>query len=135
MLERVCNKPFVLREKSESQELLTLVPGDCVIIPMDAIQKDPQYSHKPDIFNPDRFLDKESKEVNIDMMMPFGLGPRQCIATRFALMQTKVFFFNLLSKFTLKTNEKTVKHLKVMKGTVLRKIEGNVCLDLVKRDP
>lgn len=133
-LERVCNKPFVIREKSETEELLTLKPGDCVIVPMDAIQKDPQHFPDPETFNPDRFLDKNSTQANIDAIMPFGLGPRMCIASRFALMQTKVFFYNLLSEFTLKTNEKTVKELKIMKGTLLRKVEGGVCLDLVKRN-
>lgn len=47
-LERVCNKPFVIREKSETEELLTLKPGDCVIVPMDAIQKDPQHFPDPE---------------------------------------------------------------------------------------
>lgn len=132
-LERVCNKPLEIREKSETSEALTLVPGDCVVIPMDAIQKDPQYFPDPEIFNPDRFLDKSS-EINKDVIMPFGIGPRQCIASRFALMQTKVFFYTLLAKFTLKTNDETVQELKLVKGTLLRKIEGGVCLDLVKRD-
>lgn len=97
---------------------------------MDAIQQDPTNFDEPETFNPKRFLEKKS---NSEAIMPFGLGPRQCIASRFALMQTKVFFFNLLSKFTLKTNEKTVKELKLVKGTLLRKIEGGVYLDLVNR--
>ncbi|XP_063701080.1 cytochrome P450 9e2-like [Culicoides brevitarsis] len=129
-LERVCNKSFTLREKTESEEEVVLNPGDIVVIPNDAIQNDPKIFEDPDKFQPERFLEKKiSGEI-----MPFGLGPRQCIATRFALMQTKVFFFNLLSKFTIKKNEETVEEFNLVKGTMLRKVEGGILLDFVKRN-
>lgn len=38
---------------------------------------------------------------------PFGLGPRICIGLRFALMETKLVFFYLLTKFEIVPVEKT----------------------------
>lgn len=44
---------------------------------------------------------------NTDTNLGFGVGPRSCIGARFAILETKILFVHLLSKFDLKPTSKT----------------------------
>lgn len=48
----------------------------------------------------------------------FGLGPRNCIGSRFALMQIKTDLFNVISKFSIETSENTQNPIKLKKNNV-----------------
>lgn len=51
--------------------------------------------------------------------MPFGLGPRNCIGSRFALMQIKTALFNLLSVYKIEISIKTQNPIKLKTNTVI----------------
>ena len=46
-----------------------------------------------------RFTDAEKAKRPTIVHMPFGLGPRSCIGMRFALLETKLAFISILTKY------------------------------------
>ncbi|XP_023247664.1 cytochrome P450 9e2-like [Copidosoma floridanum] len=77
-----------------------------IIIPSCAILKDPNYYEDPETFNPDRFLNKKSITFDIKNL-GFGIGPRNCIGNRFAILETKILFLHLLTKCNLELCKKS----------------------------
>ncbi|GBP77545.1 Cytochrome P450 9e2, partial [Eumeta japonica] len=79
-------------------------PGQIVYSAASSIQTDGKYYPHPDRFDPERFSEKNKKDIQQFTFMPFGLGPRNCIGSRFALLELKVI------------NAFTSKGLKVIPG-------------------
>ena len=66
-------------------------------------------------------MDRASKMDN-EKYIPFGNGPRNCIAMRFALMEAKLLLAKILSKFEIHTCDKTPppEKLEIDKGGLVR---------------
>ncbi|XP_046599065.1 uncharacterized protein LOC107217959 [Neodiprion lecontei] len=94
MVPRLCNKAY----KIPGTETV-IEEGTKVLIPIHAIHRDPAYYPDPSLFDPDRFLDENKKSREHCTFLPFGEGPRICIGTRFAYMQTKAGLVALLSGY------------------------------------
>ena len=54
-------------------------------IPIRLLQNMPQYWHKPDHFQPARFLPENEHEIMPGAYMPFGHGPRTCVGRFLAI--------------------------------------------------
>lgn len=65
--------------------------------------------------------------------MPFGVGPRNCIGSRFALMEVKSVFYYLLLNFSLLPGEKTQIPLKLAQVPVGIKAEKGIWIKLTPR--
>ena len=70
-----------------------------VVVPIYAIHHDPKIWPEPEKFNPYRFTPEEKAKHGPYDWMPFGAGPRNCIAMRFALLEVKVAAAFLLQKY------------------------------------
>lgn len=80
---------------------VTTVPvGTNVFVPVFSIQRDAQYFEEPDRFDPERFSDERKHTIDNGTMLALGMGPRNCIGSRFVLMEVKAFLFDLLRTFT-----------------------------------
>ncbi|XP_063858470.1 cytochrome P450 3A41-like isoform X1 [Scylla paramamosain] len=90
-MERYCTKAYKLPGTD-----LTIRPGDIVQAPIWALHHDPRHWPDPEAFIPDRFLPENKGNINSFAHMPFGMGPRNCLAMRFALMEAKVALAKLL---------------------------------------
>ncbi|XP_069950512.1 cytochrome P450 9e2 [Cherax quadricarinatus] len=90
---RVCNKTYKIPGTK-----VVLRPGDLVTIPFWSLHHDPRYWPEPEVFLPDRFLPENKTNITSFTHMPFGMGPRNCIGMRFALMKVKVALAKLLLK-------------------------------------
>ncbi|KXJ83959.1 hypothetical protein RP20_CCG022305 [Aedes albopictus] len=55
------------------------------------------------------------RDINPDTYLPFGIGPRNCIGSRFALMEMKAVLYYLLLNFSFEVTEKTQIPLKMAK--------------------
>ncbi|NP_001352285.1 cytochrome P450 9e2-like [Mycetomoellerius zeteki] len=121
-LERKCQKTFELPSALPDKKPFIMKKGMLVWIPMSAIQHDEKYYDNPEKFDPERFLD--NKMHNSWCYMPFGLGPRMCIANRFAMLEVKILLFHLLARCDLKPSVKTATPMKFSKDGFLMPEDG-----------
>lgn len=112
-LDRRCNQKTTIKNNDGTK--VELQPGDGVFFPVSCIHYDPKYYPEPEKFLPERFSHENRNIRNIKPFsyIPFGVGPRNCIGSRFALMEVKALFFSLLSNFTIERNNKTEIPLKL----------------------
>ncbi|KAG7176759.1 Cytochrome P450 6k1-like 1, partial [Homarus americanus] len=91
LIERRCTKTYQLPGTE-----ITLHPEDLVSVPVRSLHYDSRYWHDPEEFIPDRFLPENKGSITSCTHLPFGSGPRNCVAMRFALMEAKVVLAKLL---------------------------------------
>lgn len=128
--ERQCNNTYTL---TDGQESVTLERDQSVWIPVYFLHHDPKYFPNPDKFDPERFSDENKNNIQPFTYLPFGLGPRNCLGSRFALLEIKVLVVQLLYKFELVVTEKTQIPLKLKKGDFGMKPEKGFWLGLKPR--
>jgi cytochrome P450 len=116
MLVRAAMVPTTLR----GHRLRT---GQVAIIPVFAIHRHRQLWDRPDVFDPNRFAPGASYDRGA--FLPFGAGPRLCIAASFALTEIAVVVAELVKLFrftpvgdapvvSLKATTRSVNGLNVM---------------------
>lgn len=123
-LDRVCTKPYTIQPVNPSEKPLHINKGDNLWIPTFGIHHDPKYYPQPDKFDPERFNDENKHNINPYTYSPFGLGPRNCIGSRFALMEFKTLFFHLLHNFEIVPVKRTQIPVKFSKDLFNIKAEG-----------
>ncbi|XP_047659426.1 cytochrome P450 3A30-like isoform X1 [Tachysurus fulvidraco] len=97
-LERVCKKTVEIKG-------LTIPKGVVVLIPTYALHRDPDYWTDPETFNPERFTQDNKESIEQSAYLPFGLGPRNCIGMRFALVAMKLAAVEILQRFDISLSE------------------------------
>lgn len=65
-----------------------------------------------DEFNPLRFSPEIKRHPAV--YMPFGLGPRQCVGMRFAMLELKLTLAKILLKYDVLRTSATIKDLKLV---------------------
>ncbi|KAF2358789.1 Cytochrome P450, partial [Trinorchestia longiramus] len=98
--ERRCTKAYRIPDTS-----ITVPEGMLVSIPIWSLHRDSDYFPDPDDYQPERFLPGNKEKIPSGAYLPFGLGPRMCIAQRFALMEVKLAVAKLILNFRLKLAE------------------------------
>ncbi|EDS44599.1 cytochrome P450 9b1 [Culex quinquefasciatus] len=131
LLDRVCVRDYVLDDGHGLK--FTMDSGTAVWIPTQGIHMDPKFYPNPERFDPERFSPENRKSIDPLTYLPFGVGPRNCIGSRFALMEIKAILYYLLLNFKIARNEQTPVPLKLRKGFTTISAEGEVFVDLVKR--
>jgi cytochrome P450 len=84
-------------KKRTTLEGLRLWPGQTVIIPIYAIHRHRLLWESPDDFDPERF--HPSRSYDRAAFLPFGAGPRLCIAASFALTEMATILSTLVRLF------------------------------------
>ncbi|XP_038217376.1 cytochrome P450 6B2-like [Zerene cesonia] len=92
-LTRECVKPYTIPELN-----VTIDKGVMIIIPVQALQRDPKYFDRPDEFIPDRFVSNDTSSLDAYTYLPFGAGPRRCVGERFGQIQSMAGLAAILSK-------------------------------------
>ncbi|XP_018339157.1 PREDICTED: cytochrome P450 9e2-like [Trachymyrmex septentrionalis] len=130
-LERICEKTFELPPALPDEKPFIMKKGMLVWIPVLAIHHDEKYYDNPEKFDPERFLNNKMR--NSSCYMPFGLGPRMCIAHRFAMLEIKVLLFHLLARCELKPSVKTTSLKKFCKDIIALTPEDGFWLNIQRR--
>ncbi|XP_034655059.1 cytochrome P450 9b2-like [Drosophila subobscura] len=108
--DRICSKDYTLTD-DDGTKLFDFKVGDRVNIPIAGIHWDEEYFPEPRKFDPERFSDERKNDIVPYTYLPFGVGPRNCIGNRYALMQVKGMLYNLLIRYKIERSPKTVKDL------------------------
>ncbi len=80
-----------------------ILPENMVIeIPVLAIHHNPQiWGEDVHLFKPERFAEGLAKATNnnVTAYLPFGLGPRSCVGSNFAITETKIALSMILQRY------------------------------------
>lgn len=112
--DRLCTKDYTIDDGQGVR--YTIDKGTCVWFPAAGLHRDPQYFPNPERFDPERFNDENKRDINLGAYLPFGIGPRNCIGSRFALMEVKAVMYFLLLKFSFERGPKTQIPMQLRKG-------------------
>lgn len=82
LIERVCEKDYVIEPETPEEKQIVLETGIQVLIPAYGIHRDPAYYPNPEKFDPERFSDENKVNIKPFTYFPFGSGPRNCIGTK-----------------------------------------------------
>ncbi|XP_053660557.1 cytochrome P450 9e2-like [Anopheles marshallii] len=111
----------------------TMEKGAHIYIPIVGMHFDAKYFPDPERFDPERFNEENKKTIQTGTYLPFGAGPRNCIGSRFALMEAKVVLYYLLLHFHVKPYAKTQIPLKLKKSSTQLQTEHGVWLEFQSR--
>lgn len=125
ILNRECTRDYKIPDTS-----FTIKKGMSVIISLLGVHRDDKYFANAQKYDPDRFSD-ERHDYNEDLYLPFGAGPRNCIAFRMGLLITKVAIVMLLMNF--KFEAVSIKELEFDFGTVALLPKPGTCLVKIKK--
>ncbi|KAJ8918368.1 hypothetical protein NQ315_008062 [Exocentrus adspersus] len=113
-LDRKCNEDYKLPGTDFIVE-----KGMPVLIPMMGLHYDEHYFPKPEVYDPERFSDKNIYNEKGLNYLPFGEGPRICIGERFGMLGVKVGLTHILSEFVLERIPETPVPIKFASKSLL----------------
>lgn len=99
---------LITSEYTCAKNKVTIPKNVSVIIPTFGIHHDSQIYDSPEEFRPERFIGEELKEKPSVAFLPFGAGPRNCIAFRMGSVQVRCSLVMLLKHFTFSTCDQTI---------------------------
>ncbi|KAK9504130.1 hypothetical protein O3M35_010533 [Rhynocoris fuscipes] len=97
-LTKVCTKDITM---SAGDRTYPLTKGVTVAIPVFPMHRDPSVFQDPEVFDPNRFYEKQAPQ----QFVPFGMGPRACLGSRFALTQVKTGLSHLIKHFRIQPKD------------------------------
>ncbi|XP_022913723.2 cytochrome P450 9e2-like [Onthophagus taurus] len=131
--DRVCVKPYTIPPTNQHEQSLNLEVGQTVWIPIYGLHNDPEYFPNPTKFDPERFNEENKQNIPSGVYVPFGMGPRNCIGSRMALLEIKLFFFNMLANFDFIQINKTENPLKLVNYGLTLITENGIWVGLKPR--
>lgn len=120
LLNRMCTVDYKVPESN-----FTIKKGTPIVISVMGLHRDPQYFPDPLKFDPERDLDHLA-------YMPFGEGPRNCIAYRLGKVSAKVSIVTMLSNFRVECIEK--KEIEIDNHSVPLVPKGGVNVRFSRKD-
>ncbi|XP_043281943.1 cytochrome P450 6a2-like [Venturia canescens] len=127
---------FLTKQTTEQYKFLgkdglecVLEPETQIILPLQAIQNDPEYWEDPEVYKPERFNDDSEKNRPKTTFMPFSEGPRICPGMRFATMQIKGAVVTILKDYVVEVSPKTKRPLQPKRGAIITVMEGGLWIN------
>ncbi|KAJ6222391.1 hypothetical protein RDWZM_000936 [Blomia tropicalis] len=95
--ERDASTDFQL-ETSDGKLRVDVKQGDIIHIPAWSVHRDPKQYPDPEKFDPERFL-TPNPTFHKYAYMPFGNGPRACVAKNLALLEARLSIIHMIRKY------------------------------------
>ena len=127
-IERVCSKDYRLPNTN-----LVLKKGDLIRINNIGISSDPNVFPDPENWNPENFSKESRSQRSPYSFMGFSLGPRNCLAMRFAMFEMKVAVSHFVAKFKILPCDKTCRNVDVDPKSILGSPKGGLFVKLERR--
>ena len=128
VLERPCVKDYKLPNTD-----LVIKKGELVRLNAIGINYDPEIFPNPEEWNPDNFSKENRSKRNTYSFTSFSLGPRNCLAMRFALFEMKVAVSHIVSNYKLVATEKTVKNVQIDTKSIFGAAKGGLWVKFEER--
>ncbi|XP_052689109.1 cytochrome P450 3A9-like [Crassostrea angulata] len=95
-----------------------------------SLHHDEEFWEQPSVFNPDRFRKENKQQIKSFSFLPFGAGPRSCIGSRFAMLETKVAMVRVLKQFSFTPCAGSTKDIELdCRGAIVPKHGINVQIE------
>ncbi|XP_058462595.1 cytochrome P450 9e2-like [Malaya genurostris] len=104
LVDRLCVSDYRV---DDGRLHFTIEKGAGISIPIHGLHRDSRYFPDPERFDPERFNDRNKVCINMGAYLPFGVGPRNCIGSRFALMEVKAIVYHMSMNFRFVRTENT----------------------------
>ncbi|XP_029190059.2 cytochrome P450 3A2-like [Acropora millepora] len=108
---RLSGPDFLLARQCEEDSIykgIKFPKGIGVNIPTYALHRDPDLWDNPLEFNPDNFSPEAKEKRDPFAFLPFGVGPRQCIGMRLAMLEIKIGLLQVMQRFKFERAPETV---------------------------
>lgn len=79
---------------------------DTIFLAIYALHRHEMWWDRPHCFDPDNFAPDRAKGRHKFLYLPFGAGPRVCVAPDFALMQARIILATLVSRFRFELTDR-----------------------------
>lgn len=122
ILNRECNKAYQIPDSNTIIE-----KGTSIIIPVLGLQRDPKFYPNPNDFEPERCLGEVP-------YMPFGDGPRACIAVRMGKIHAKVGLVMILQKSCVDLQDNAPRDLKMSPNDFVMTANDGIHLKIKTRN-
>ena len=102
---RISTPAWILTRRALKEDYIdgyTIPANTNLFIYIYALHHHPDFWETPEKFIPERFLDENRKKIIRHSYIPFGIGPRNCIAGYTAIKQAQVILAELLTRFNYK---------------------------------
>lgn len=103
---RLCpSVPFIGRETRTELSLggYKIPPRSVIFVLIYQLHRNCEIYPNPELFDPDRFLPKNSLGRHPFAYVPFSAGPRNCIGQKFAMAEMKTILLHLVRNFTFES--------------------------------
>ncbi|XP_037805916.1 cytochrome P450 6d1 [Lucilia sericata] len=117
-LNRECTQDFTVPGTN-----FTIKKGTGIIISLLGIHRDAEYFPNPIDYKPERFSE-DVMDYNPVAFMPFGEGPRHCIAQRMGIINVKVALAKILANFNIEPMKRKEVEYKFHTSPVLVPVDG-----------
>uniref|UniRef100_A0A1Y1LC98 Cytochrome P450 n=1 Tax=Photinus pyralis TaxID=7054 RepID=A0A1Y1LC98_PHOPY len=108
LAERIVTKPYTIQPVLPHEKPVHLKVGQDITFPLYSYMRDPKFFPDPYKFDPERFNEENKHKIDNRAYLPFGEGPRKCIAFRLISVEIRLMLFHLLLRFRFVPTEKTV---------------------------
>ncbi len=108
-----------------------IVKGDILTLAIYVMHRREAFWSKPKLFDPDRFLENPSLNAKGSAFMPFGGGPRICVAAGFARMEAMMALATIIRDFKVEVADNVYPRPKL---TVTLRPEGGIPARLTRRN-
>ncbi|XP_055529187.1 cytochrome P450 9e2-like [Wyeomyia smithii] len=129
--DRLCVKDYLCDDGAGTRFMIE--KEQTIWIPNYAIHNDAKFYPNPSKFDPERFNEDNRSKINPATYFPFGIGPRNCIGSRLALMEVKLMLFYLLKDFSLEPTDKTQVPIRLAKSAFTLQAEQGVWVKIKNR--